>query len=76
MAGTSSPVDEILAALPEVGLRLVNLGQHTGGAAWGAQVAPMIFEAREIWAGDGATPAEALVAALGAAGVQVSDESP
>lgn len=64
----SQPVDELLGALPEVGLRLHNLFQL--GDGWQANVRASdgdpCFEF-----GRGATPAQALVAALKAAGVKV-----
>lgn len=71
----ANPTDELLAALPEVGLRLVTLGEHRGAALWGAMLAQRGWEPGDtIYDGHGDTPAAALIAALKEAGVDVSDE--
>lgn len=73
---SNKPTDEILAALPKVGLRLLNLGEHAGADRWGCMLATgkpgtngFIFD------GQGATPAAALIAALKRAGVDATDDS-
>lgn len=66
-------VDEILAALPAVAMRLVNLGEHTGADRWGAQISPADFKQYDIWDGQGETPVAALLAALKKAGIEVGE---
>lgn len=68
MAATSQPVDELLAALPEVGLRLNNMFQRTDGV-WQANVRDANDTGAEF--GLGPTPAAALVQALKKAGIEV-----
>lgn len=68
---SKKPTDELLAALPDVGLWLCCLCQHEAG--WGAMLAdnkpnPTTFH------GKGETPADALKAALKEAGVEITDE--
>lgn len=68
----AKPVDELLTALPAVGLHLNNLFQCEDGS-WQANM-------RDASGGDfydfgkGATPAAALIACLQKAGVEVSDD--
>jgi hypothetical protein len=72
---SAKPTDELLAALPEVGLRLVNLGEHTGGARWGCLLSDAAFDpSSNLYDGQGDTPAAALIMALRKAGVDVSDD--
>lgn len=72
---SSKPTDELLAALPEVGLRLVTLGEHTGADRWGVQVAEEAFgPSSRLYHGQGDSPAAALIQALQRAGIQVSDD--
>lgn len=70
---SKQPVDELLAALPEVGLRLAYLGQHSCGT-WGCQVAPEGKTHGTFWGQDD-TAAGALIAAIREAGVDVTDDS-
>ena len=65
--------DELLAALPDVGLRLVTLGEHRGAARWAAMLAPADYDERDVWCGDDDTP---VIAALADAGVNIEDEAP
>jgi len=67
-------LDEILDALPEVGLQLISLGQHAGADAWGAQIREKALACPNIFDGQGSTPLEAVAQALHAAGVELSDE--
>jgi hypothetical protein len=69
LAGTEQPVDELLAALPEVGLRLNNLFQRTDGT-WQANVRDAVNDTGAEF-GLGPTPAAALVQALKKAGIEV-----
>jgi hypothetical protein len=72
---SAKPTDELLTALPEVGLRLVNLGEHTGAARWGCQLSDAAFDpTASLYDGHGDTPAAALIMALRKAGVDVSDD--
>lgn len=69
-------VDEILDALPGVGLRLSLMQEKAGApeARWYACVAEEKFGPDSIrWDGWGPTPLEALTMALRRAGVDVSD---
>lgn len=69
-------VDEILDALPGVGLRLGLLQEKAGDtlARWYALVAEEAFGPDSIrWDGWGATPLDALTMALRRAGVDVTD---
>lgn len=68
---SNKPTDELLAALPEVGLGLWMLDQV--GAVWHAAV----FDPKRPvmrWEGEGYSPATALMAALADAGVVLEDE--
>lgn len=67
---SSKPTDEILSALPEVGLWLVSLGH---AQLWNAMLADNKEKPR-TYQGQGETPAAALIAALKEAGVDVSDD--
>lgn len=64
-----TPVDELLAALPDVGLRLNNLFQRDDGA-WQANLRD---DKDTTEFGLGATPAEALTKALRAAGCAIEE---
>ncbi len=65
-------VDEIIRALPDVGLRLTNLFEMEGGV-WRANMRDRdTMTGLEF--GDGATPVEALCSCLLKAGVDVRDE--
>jgi hypothetical protein len=63
--------DELLEALPEVGLKLWMLDQT--GEGWHAAVYDPLNPLTSRQEGEGATPAEALTNALKAAGVNVED---
>lgn len=63
--------DELLEALPEVGLKLWMLDQT--GEGWHAAVYDPLYPLSTRHDGEGATPAEALTNALKAAGVNVED---
>lgn len=71
---SDKPTDEILAALPEVGLRLWMLDQIDDGR-WHAAVYDPLTPLRSRKEAEGDSPAAALVAALKLAGVDVTDES-
>lgn len=72
---SAAPVDELIAALPEVGLHLIYLGQHDGADPWGCMVATDDL-AKPPFHGQGHTPAQALLLALHRAGVHVEDDEP
>lgn len=63
-------LDELLALLPDVNLWLCCLCQHSDG--WGAMLADSKPNPA-TYSGKGATPADAMRAALAAAGVQIDD---
>lgn len=63
-------VDELLAALPDVGLRLWML-DHDGVSVWHAAVCDSKAPGTNRWDGLGGTPCHALQAALLSAGVVV-----
>lgn len=69
---SNKPTDELLAALPEVGLWLCALCQHADG--WGAMVADDKPNPK-TWSAKGDTPAGALIAALKEAGVDATDDT-
>lgn len=64
-------LDDLLAGLPDVDLKLLNLGQHNGASAWGAMLSPKV--GRDIFAGDGPTPVAAVLMALRGAGIQIEE---
>lgn len=66
-----NPVDELLAALPEVGLRLWILADN--GADWYC-VVNAIGHPMQQWYANAPTAAAALTGALIAAGIQVDDD--
>lgn len=72
---STSPVDELLAALPEVGLSLIYLGEHTGADVWGCMIGPRDDPQHRggHWDGQGETPSDAIAVALRRAGVNVED---
>lgn len=73
---SNKPTDELLAALPEVGLRLEILGERPGhtDARWIAVIAEAPYGPEsERYDAHGATPAGALIAVLAVAGIQVDD---
>lgn len=67
-------VDEILDALPGVGLRLSNLFQLDNGL-WRANTRDTLPPQRHEF-GDGDTALEALVACLAKVGIDVSEDEP
>lgn len=69
---SSKPTDELLAALPDVGLRLWMLTQTEAG--WSAAVYDPKHPMNR-WEAEAYTPAAALVCALRDAGVEVTDET-
>lgn len=73
MSGSSSPVDEMLAALPEVQLRLWILADN--GGDWYCVVSPYNSPFPQHYA-NAPTAAGALIGALQAAGIEVADDSP
>lgn len=66
-------LDEILDALPDVGLELWMLTQ-TAPHAWSAQVHDPLHPITTREEGLGTTPLAAMIAACTAAGVDVTDE--
>lgn len=68
---SSSPVDELLAALPEVGLRLWILADN--GENWYCVVHVPAHPMTQ-WHANAPTAAEALIGALESAGIKVTDE--
>lgn len=65
-------VDEILAALHEVGLRLWILSDNAGDGGWYAVVCDASHPNQQ-WHGNGATASDALARALEDAGVKVNE---
>lgn len=75
---SDKPTDELLAALPEVGLQLWMLCDN-GPGGWycvihGRGSVPRDNDPNSGW-GNGETPAAALIEALGRCGIQVTDDS-
>lgn len=68
---SGKPTDEILAALPEVGLRLWILADN--GVDWYAVVNVPAHPTQQ-WHANAPTAVDALIGALKSAGVDVSDE--
>lgn len=68
---SSKPTDELLAALPDVGVDLWMLDHSAMG--WRAKLYDPV-QPSKTWEGWGETPAEALIEALKEAGVVVTDE--
>lgn len=66
-----SSVDELIAALPAVGLKLTHLGWHAGGDPWGATIRDIARGDDGTFWGQGTTPTGAIAAALQMAGVSV-----
>lgn len=66
-------VDELLEALPEVGLQLWMLDQCDANV-WHAAVCDPKAPGKDRWDGVGGTPCHALQAALLSAGVNISDD--
>lgn len=64
-------LDETLALLPDVGLRLGYMGQHDCGT-WGAHV--HAEKGRAFWWGQGDTAIEAVANALQLAGFNLEDD--
>lgn len=62
-------VDDFIAALPEVSLRLVYIGQHRCGT-WGCYLDHTLGGGDVKW-GEGDTPQAAIAGALRMAGVQI-----
>jgi hypothetical protein len=69
----SKPTDEILAALPEVGLRLWMLDEIDDGR-WHAAVYNPLDPLKSRCEGEGDAPAAALIAALKVAGIDAEDD--
>lgn len=69
----AQPVDELLESLPTVGLRLNNLFQLESGG-WQANVCDTAGPKEYFQFGRADTAAGALIAAINAAGVKVSDD--
>lgn len=68
----SKLVDEILEALPEVGLSMSYMGQHTCGT-WGVYLCETTSRRSTFW-GEGDSPAAALIEALKMAGIDATDD--
>jgi hypothetical protein len=66
-------LDEVLEALPGVGLDLIYLGQHTGADPWGCLVRESDEHRGGGFDGQGQTPLTAIMMALRKAGVNVED---
>lgn len=66
-------LDDLIAALPAVGLKLTHLGWHAGGDPWGATIRDIAQGEDGTFWGQGPTPVAAMAAALRMAGVSVDD---
>lgn len=69
---SSKPTDEILAALPELGLLVWRLDQGSDWK-WHVVLEDTTKHPLEMYSGDGDTAAAALIEALGKAGITVED---
>lgn len=69
---SSKPTDEILAALPELGLLVWRLDQGSDWK-WHAVLEDTTADPLAYPCGDGDTAAAALIEALGKAGIRVED---
>ena len=67
-------LDEILEALPRVGLKLTHLGWHTGADPWGVTIRDIAEGPDGVYWGQGDTPVAAFAAALRMCGVEFTDE--